>query len=94
MATFKSFQFRQLCHITFLFGYKSMNMAWSRKSEKSKDHRNTEQEYHTVVIYRYSDYIENMIYIYIYYEYLVNTFFLYFRNSYYIPIHQINFNWS
>ena len=43
-----------------------MNMAWSRKSEKSKDHRNTEQEYHTVVIYRYSDYIVNLIYIYIY----------------------------
>ena len=38
-----------------------MNMAWSRKSEKSKDHRNTEQEYHTVVIYIYSDYILNMI---------------------------------
>ena len=42
-----------------------MNMAWSRKSEKSKDHRNTEHEYHTVVIYRYSDYILNVIYIYI-----------------------------
>ena len=70
-----------------------MNMAWSRKSEKSKDRRNTEQEYHTVVVYKYTDYIVNMN-IYIYYEYLVNTFFLYFRNSYYIPIHQINFNWS
>ena len=69
-----------------------MNMAWSRKSEKSKDHRNTEQDYHTVAIYIYSDYIVNLRYMY--YEYLVNTFFLYFRNSHYIPIHQINFNWS
>ena len=43
-----------------------MNMAWSWKFEKSKDHKNTEQEYHTVVVYKYTDYIVNMnIYIYI-----------------------------
>ena len=37
-----------------------MNMAWSWKFEKSKDHKNTEQEYHTVVVYKYTDYIVNM----------------------------------
>ena len=64
-----------------------MNMAWSRKSEKSKDHRNTEQEYHTVVVYKYTDYIVNM-------NIVLLLSVLCFKNSYYISMHQINFNWS